>query len=112
MVLECHSFYCVGDRSKVAVLESNHQTSYHPPCQSTLSGLSASVGVRPPATRQINQSSIKLKDHTKAPAHYFTTTTTDTFQQPGKTGENVNLNLIMPQTYVEKIMVPSNNCIQ
>ena len=86
IILKCIAFL-IGDRSKVAVLQSNHQTSYHPPPRQDASGLPLSVGVRPPAPRHINESSIKLKDHTKPPTHYFTTTATDAFQQLENTGE-------------------------
>ena len=79
----------IGDPSKVAVLHSNHQTSYHAPPQPETDTPCNSCS-RTPVTRQINQSSINLKDHTKPPSHYFTTTTTHTFQQPIATGENTS----------------------
>ena len=81
-----------GDRNKIAFVRSNHQTSYNlPQDQLAELGISGSTGSRPPPTRQINQSSIKLKDHTKPAQHYFTTTTTDTFLQPNKTGNDNNV---------------------
>lgn len=78
------SLCCSGDRAMMEQPQTNHQASF---CQTPSSPDERSGAYNKlEAVKAINGSSIRVSDYTTAAREYFSTTTTDTYRHPPKSG--------------------------